>query len=553
MNLTDKRKKYLPAILILIGLGYFILWIFPNLTGSRDANMLAVFEVDEFAFYPHVIRMLTPGDTFYQSIRNFTVYLHYYYGYPFFFFSALSLLPVKIFSGAGWEQNTRLIVLFLRQFASVLPMILSVGVLTFTQTRFRSLKRSVFLMVFLLIVPGVFTNNYFWHPDSLLMLFLSGVFLFLSLDHLKFGRWFFLAAVCSGLATGTKHMGVLFGLTIPVYLLWGIISRRITLRRSLVYALLFVLIMAAAIVAANPLLLLPQERAEILSIQKRMFFENTGGFFIRNLDPFFKNGEYPQDFREHFGEAWFILLALAGALAGLFQKEKRLNSILILTWSLPVFIYLVFLATTRRTHYFIPFALPLFACLDNFFSWTEHARGPVAGSRFRRGVWGALVILIGVQAYFFIRTDVERYISTLNRENTSASIQFFNRVEKLVPSPSPARKTTLIYRDWHVYVAGNPAWQIETSWDLPDNGYINRLSPDVLLLEEENVRLYSDPASLEKAVDPEKMKSVHLFYKDAAAGKIPGYSLVYQDHFGLAFFREAASPTSKSAYSLLSY
>ncbi|MCD4753454.1 MAG: hypothetical protein K8R40_10315, partial [Anaerolineaceae bacterium] len=60
---------------ILTGLLYFSLFIFPNLKGAQNADMLAVFEIDEYAQYPHLIRMLSPGDSIYQTIRNFTIYL----------------------------------------------------------------------------------------------------------------------------------------------------------------------------------------------------------------------------------------------------------------------------------------------------------------------------------------------------------------------------------------------------------------------------------------------------------------------------------------------
>ena len=406
------------------------------------------------------------------------------------------------------------------------------------QTRFRSFRRSVFLVVFLLLVPGVFTNNYFWHPESLLMLFLSGVLLFLSLDQLKFGRFFFLAAICCGLATGTKHMGVLFFLTIPIYLIWGIIGKRIPLSKGIWYAILFVLLMAGAIIISNPLLLLPQERAEIITVQKQLFFENTGGFFLRNLDPFFKNGEYPEDFRIHFGEWWFALLGLICLLAGFFQKEKRLNSTLVLTWIIPVFIYFGFIAVTRRTHYFILSMLPLFSCLDNFFSWSGGNQVLPAKPKIRLALTSLVVVLIVAQSILFIRTDIDRYLSTLNREKSSPSIQFFRQVEEKIPVPVRGGNKTKIYRDWHVYVADNSLWQTETSWDLPDYAFIDQLSPDVIFLEMENVQLYANPASIEKAIDAEKIKKVHLFYKDASSGNINGYSLIYQDHFGLAFIRD---------------
>ena len=65
---SNQRRTFF--ILIIIGLIYFLAFIPPNLTGARDANMLSVFEADEFAQYPNVIRMLTLGETPYQSLRR---------------------------------------------------------------------------------------------------------------------------------------------------------------------------------------------------------------------------------------------------------------------------------------------------------------------------------------------------------------------------------------------------------------------------------------------------------------------------------------------------
>ena len=88
--------------MFIIGLVYFSLMIFPNLTGAQDWNMLSIFEKDEFAQYQHVLRMLSPGDTIFETLRRFVVYLHYDYGYPFYLFSALMLLPYRIIVGAAW-------------------------------------------------------------------------------------------------------------------------------------------------------------------------------------------------------------------------------------------------------------------------------------------------------------------------------------------------------------------------------------------------------------------------------------------------------------------
>ena len=55
------KKKTTVWILILIGILCFCALIPANLTGAETPEMLEVFEVDEYAQYGHVIRMLTPG------------------------------------------------------------------------------------------------------------------------------------------------------------------------------------------------------------------------------------------------------------------------------------------------------------------------------------------------------------------------------------------------------------------------------------------------------------------------------------------------------------
>jgi len=175
----SKTQKITLFTLLGVGGIYFILFIFPNLTGARDANMLSVFEVDEFAQYPNLLHMLEPGASFYQTIRNFLVYLHYFYGYPFYFFSALAVLPVKLLGGANWTNLTPTIVMVLRQAINVLPMLLAVGLLVFTRTRFKSLWLSLGLFCLLLSLPGLVSNNLWWHPDSLAFLFAVLVFFFL--------------------------------------------------------------------------------------------------------------------------------------------------------------------------------------------------------------------------------------------------------------------------------------------------------------------------------------------------------------------------------------
>ena len=242
---TDISKPYDPdpektfRILLIIGAVYFAAFIAPNLTGARQPEMLSVFEIDEYAQYSHVIDMLTPGDTLYQTARNFLIYLHYFYGYPFYFFSALALLPLKLILGGNWTAQTPLIVMTLRQMINVLPLIASAMLLVHMQTKFKSLWKSVALFLLLLILPGTVVNDLWWHPDGLATLVVVLTLFFLDRDELRFGHNFWLVAVSCGVGASIKYMGAFFVLAIPVYIVWGIVTKKLAWPKAIGKAALF--------------------------------------------------------------------------------------------------------------------------------------------------------------------------------------------------------------------------------------------------------------------------------------------------------------------------
>ncbi len=470
--MTPTQKKTF-RILLIIGAVYFAAFIAPNLTGAREPEMLSVFEIDEFAQYEHAIRMLTPGDTLYQTARNFLIYLHYFYGYPFYFFSALALLPLKLILGANWTAvaNTPLIVMTLRQMINVLPLIASAMLLVHMQTKFKSLWKSVALFVLLLILPGTVVNDLWWHPDGLATLVVVLTLFFLDRDELRFGRNFWLAAVSCGVGAGVKYMGAFFVLAIPVYIVWGIVSKKLTWPKAIGKGALFVAIMLAALVISNPLLLLPQERAEIIAYQTLQWEQSSQGIILSNTESFFAEG-YPKDIRIHYGQPFFLLMAFAALGFGIARKETRLKSSIILAWCIPLSISIFNLAT-RRTHYWLPIMMPLFSTLVNLFP-EEKLR--FNGKVRDRGKM-ALALLIVLQAALFIRTDVSVYTEQLRREQEAPSILFYEKLEEEVFAPIVLSRQLVVYRDWHVYAPATPARQVEMNWDLATYSYIEEPQP----------------------------------------------------------------------------
>lgn len=518
--------------MVLIGLIYFCVLIPANLTGAETPEMLEVFEVDEYAQYGHVIRMLTPGDSLYQTLRNFFIYLHYFYGFPFYFWSALSLLPLKLF-GSVWPGNTRVIVCVLRQMISVLPMILSAGLLTWVVTKFKNTLTAVLLDLLLLTMPAVLQNDFWWHPDSLTMLFLCLTFFFLDRDEMRCGRNFLFAAFACGAAIGTKYLGLYFALAIPAYLLCCLIGETITFRQLIAKAGAFLLVMAAAILFSDPLLLLPQERAEILGIMKQQTELSGSGIFLQYQNVFLEDGHLPAWLTENYLRLPWIALAfitLIGAVVSGKRNLRTLGTVLLCYLGTACTVNLN--AAASRLHYFLPIMLPLAACLGWF--------PEILPERYRGSAQKALYVLLALQIGLNLRTDIQLMKTQLHREENSGSIALYNmlRADHLPLKEVPPERMTRVYRDWKVYFPEQEGYAILTDWDLASFPLIEEWHPDLILLENENVRAYSAEGVAEQAVNSDKMAQTAAFYTAAAEKAIPGYEFLTGNSFGMAFRRE---------------
>jgi len=81
--------------------------------------------------------MIAPAPTLNLALRQFVFYDYYYYGFPFFAASALLLLPLQWLSHLG---DIPLVMLILRQFVSVLPMLAALLLLVYMQDGFHSYR-----------------------------------------------------------------------------------------------------------------------------------------------------------------------------------------------------------------------------------------------------------------------------------------------------------------------------------------------------------------------------------------------------------------------------
>src|SRR5262249_30276102 len=153
-------------------------------------------------------------------------------------------------------------------------------------------------------------------------------------DDLNFGVWFYVAAASCGLAAGVKIVGLFFFLSVATYLLLGLAQSRLTLGVAIKRGVLFVLVMAGAIIVSNPLLLLPSFARTFLIVLNRQAVNNANWGMPR---PHGVLPWYTEALRWGFGFWWIYALALLSCLLGIrYNEKKRLLNIIVLTWVTPL-------------------------------------------------------------------------------------------------------------------------------------------------------------------------------------------------------------------------
>ena len=521
--MTSSQKRIF-GLLVFMAVVAFVLFGLPNAVASQNLSMVQVFQPDEAAPLPYVLQMIAPAPTLNLALRHFIFYDYYYYGFPFFAASALLLLPLQWLGRLG---DMPLVMLTLRQFVSVLPMLAALLLLVYMQDGFRS-YRSPVLFVFLLSVPAVLQNNSWYHPDGITFLLVVLTIYFLKRDNLRFGWNFLLAAILSGVATATKLIGVYFFLAVGLTLLLGWLGKKTSWKKLVGMAAAFILTMGLAFLIANPFLFSHWARTAyqyILYKQGGLLENGYGVFYAKGL-----LASWPE-VHASFGEVPFLLIALGAAIWGAWRGPQRLLHGLILAWFVPISVTVFFL-THFKFQYWLPAALPLISSLVILLpaKWKMEKSARLAW--FARM---ALLLVLLAQFVLFVSSDVQIFNSRLHRQQNSASIQWYDKVlVALKPLPDAGLH---IYYDYRMYVPGNPGWATDTNFDLLEYSYIQQNHFDVLLLLEQRIRDYLNPNVT--GIDPALFARNQQFYRDANNQTITGYHLVYRDSFGLIYVRDS--------------
>jgi len=532
----NRQQKKVLIILSIIGVIYFFIFIPPNSVGSADRNMLSVFEIDEYALYGFNIRMLEFRDNIKESLWEFIAYEHYNYGFPFHFFSALVMLPLKLTSSDLY--TTPNIMLALRQIVSIIPMLLAILVMVYLQTKFKSLWKSLTLFLFLLSIPAVFKNNFWWHPESLTFLFIALTFFFLNRDDLSFKRNFYYAAIACGLAVGTKLIGLFFFLSIPTYIVWGYFAKRIDIKTAFVRSLQFVGLMFAVFLISNPWIIFPGPRAAGIKIHQRLAAGLSYGWTVE-----YSKGPLAwfEAITKNFGEGFSIIFAYIILIIGTIRGPRRLFNTLILTWAVPFSLYLFFNIAIKPSHFYMPIALPVYSCIAILFSYLDKKQTDHFPPKAYPAVRVISLLALSVFCYQFILNvawDVEEYNQQLQREENSEAIKFYSMLEKDYLDHIPEDIHLVISHDRSIYIPISPRWHTSITRSLVDYEYIQETNFHFLLLSQQRIKEYTQPDSLETATNKNEMILAHEFFTDALNNEVEGYELLYKNHFGIVYIRE---------------
>jgi hypothetical protein len=492
--------------------------------------MVKVFEPDEAVPLNYLFDMLKPAEDIKQSIYNFLDYNYYFYGFPYFAFSALSILPIKLMG--EFESHYPETMYLLRQMISVVPIIISIYLLVGMQTKYRSKIWSVALFMLLLSVPAVIRNDFWWHPDSLVILFIVLTIHFLNKDELALGRNFLFAAVTCGFSIGIKMTGFFFFLTIAIYLLWGFFAKKNTLKRTVAMGVTFILLMVFGYLLANPLFVFRyKEYFRVFQSQTRLLRDGYEVIYDKGLQvaaPTLVN---------YYGSWFFLILASLAPVVGIIRNRNRLLNVIILSWAFPLTIY-VLTASHFKFQYWLPVALPLFSSLTAFIPDLAALRWAGTSRSKKQIAWSVLGVLaagiISFQFVSYLQRDIDQYQQRLHRAKDSPSINFYQEaVSHLGLLPE---QEVYVYHDVRLYVPDTSPWKKFSVFHLLSYEFFEETNPGIILLMQQRIRDYLNPDV--EGINPEELEISREFYDDADQGQIRGYLLVYRNDFGLCFVRE---------------
>jgi hypothetical protein len=138
----------------------------------------------------------------------------------------------------------------------------------------------------------------------------------------------------------------------------------------------------------------------------------------------------------------------------------------------------------------------------------------------------------------FAVNDAKQISTQVHREETSTSISLYEQIEPSILDRIMLNRKLVILRDWKMYIPEKPAWRIQIDWNNITNDTVASVKPDVIVLDQANVTLFTGPDALQQAADVNEMKQWQAFYGAAATDQLPGYKLVLSNKTGVVLVKD---------------
>jgi hypothetical protein len=394
LSFTQRKTFW---ILAAIGLVYFCAFIPLNSLGWNDPNRTFMSGVDEGIQYPIVVQTLTAGDTFSSTVYHLLINENDVYGHPYIAYEALILLPSRLLFGADFGSHQPLNLMLLRQFVNVLPILLSMFLLVYMVTRFRSKFTSVGLFLLLLSIPGVVKFNIrFLHPDAVVLFLVVLTIFFLQRDKLRYGKNFYFAAVACSLAAVIKLWGFFFFLTIFVYLLIGLLRKVISPKKAVQTGLMFLFVMFVTAVLSNPGLLDPAVFKELVNGLRGQIQNRTLGYSeVAGNENYIKDfPHWMAVFRTYYLQDFYFYLCAVCLVIGSLWGRRRIFALSVLTWCAVLLTVMVNFLAAKSYWYALEILVPLYPAPLLLLSLQETAQPKVLADILARPLTQKLIWLV---------------------------------------------------------------------------------------------------------------------------------------------------------------
>ena len=305
------------------------------------------------------------------------------------------------------------------------------------------------------------------------------------------------------------------------------------MKQMIFSALGFVIVMFISILISNPYLLIPSEFNQFIQIMTRQASAQSSGWtltYSRGISAWLPIVTH------RYGSIPFWLAICSCLIFSITHKSTRTWGLLLLSWTLPLSIYILFFTAIKPTHFLLPVAIPTLALLLVPFD-------PLTSISTTKTNW-AKWIKIGLASIFILQfgqnliTDINIYKEKLQREQANSIIQFYEQFSNQYMSQLDNSDEVKVLRDIRAYFPSSGNVKVSEFYNTLTLGQLQNKHPDILILWKQRIRDYTSQKSGSQAIDPDSFRLIQSFFSNAKSHTIPGYQVLMENDAIIAFISQ---------------